>query len=231
MNELTIVKDGLIKIYLTDEGAYVVNGRELWQGLGSKQDFSTWAKKRLNECDAVENEDYFRFHKKMEANNASMIEYIIKLDTAKEMAMLERNEIGKKYRRYLIEVEKRYKQQLQTTTSVDDTKQTLAQAKLCNALARRANALMKAADKLSADQQQKLYQQAAKLLAEGELAQSETCLSKPRCAGQYHLTANDKTYLRSMAKDGVIQLDDYISGLRHILNDEIELPEALMRLC
>lgn len=47
----------------------------------------------------------------MEANNATMIEYIIKLDTAKEMAMLERNEIGKQVRKYFIEIEKKYKQQ------------------------------------------------------------------------------------------------------------------------
>ena len=231
MDNLTIVEEGLIKVYLTDKGEYVVNGRELWQGLGSKQQFADWVKKRLNECDAVENEDYSRFHKKMKANNASMIEYIIKLDTAKEMAMLERNEIGKQYRRYFIEVEKRFKQQLQATTPSDDTKQMLAQAKLCNALTRRANALMKAADKLSAEQQQKLYQQAAELLAGEDSARDEARSSKPRCAGQYHLTTNDKTYLRSMAKDGVIQLNDYISGLQHVLNEEVESPEALMLSC
>ena len=46
----------------------------------------------------------------MEANNATMIEYIIKLDTAKEMAMLERNEKGKQVRKYFIAVEEKYKQ-------------------------------------------------------------------------------------------------------------------------
>jgi anti-repressor protein len=34
---------------------------------------------------------------------------MLKLDIAKEMAMLEKNEKGKEYRRYLIEVEKKYK--------------------------------------------------------------------------------------------------------------------------
>lgn len=48
----------------------------------------------------------------MEANNASMIEYIIKLDTAKEMAMLERNDKGKQVRKYFIEIEKKYKENL-----------------------------------------------------------------------------------------------------------------------
>jgi len=39
------------------------------------------------------------------------MEYIIKLDIAKEMAMLERNDKGKQVRRYFIEVEKEYKGQ------------------------------------------------------------------------------------------------------------------------
>ena len=73
-----------------------VNARELHAVLESKQDFSTWIKKRLDETDAVENVDFICFHKKMEANNATMIEYILSTDIAKEIAMLERNEVGKK---------------------------------------------------------------------------------------------------------------------------------------
>ena len=92
MNDLRIIENDLVPVYETDKGVKVVNGRELHQILQSGQDFSTWVKKRLTECDAEENKDYDRLHKKMEANNATMIEYIIKLDTAKEMAMLERND-------------------------------------------------------------------------------------------------------------------------------------------
>lgn len=94
--ELKVLENELVPVYETDKGSKVVNGRELYMVLNSKQDFSTWVKKRLNECDAMENKDFSRLHKKMEANNANMIEYIILLDTAKEMAMLERNEVGKK---------------------------------------------------------------------------------------------------------------------------------------
>lgn len=110
MSELKIIENDLVPVYETDKGNKVVNGRELHSALQSGQDFSTWVKKRLSECDAEENEDYVRLHKKMEANNATMIEYIIKLETAKEMAMLERNDKGKQVRKYFIAVEEKYKQ-------------------------------------------------------------------------------------------------------------------------
>lgn len=110
MSDLRIIENDLVPVYETDKGIKVVNGRELHQVLQSGQDFSTWVKKRLTECDAEENKDYDRLHKKMEANNATMIEYIIKLDTAKEMAMLERNDKGKQVRKYFIAVEEKYKQ-------------------------------------------------------------------------------------------------------------------------
>ena len=110
MQNLTVIQNELVPVYETSTGEKVVSGRELHEVLQSKQDFSTWVKARLKECDAQEDVDYDRFHKKMEANNATMIEYIIKLDTAKEMAMLERNEKGKQVRRYFIQIEKKYKE-------------------------------------------------------------------------------------------------------------------------
>lgn len=87
-----------------------VNARELHEVLESKYQFADWIKTRLEETDAVENVDFICFHKKMEANNATMIEYILSTDIAKEIAMLERNEVGKKVRRYFIEFEKMHKQ-------------------------------------------------------------------------------------------------------------------------
>lgn len=128
MNDLRIIENDLVPVYETDKGIKVVNGRELHQVLQSGQDFSTWVKKRLTECDAEENKDYDRLHKKMEANNATMIEYIIKLDTAKEMAMLERNDKGKQVRKYFIAVEEKYKQ------GVVDLEQLDPQTKLMNLL-------------------------------------------------------------------------------------------------
>lgn len=64
MENLKVLENELVTVYETSTGEKVVYGRELWKVLQSKQDFSTWMKKRINECDAVENEDFDRFHKK-----------------------------------------------------------------------------------------------------------------------------------------------------------------------
>ena len=104
----------LIPINKSDfDGAEInsVNARELHAVLESKQDFSTWIKKRLEEVDAIENTDYITFPQKNgNGNNKPLIEYVLSTDIAKEIAMLERNKIGKKVRRYFIEFEKAHKQ-------------------------------------------------------------------------------------------------------------------------
>ena len=127
MDNLRVIETDLVPVYETDKGEKVVNGRELYRVLQSRQDFSTWVKIRLKECDAVRGVDYDRLHEKMEANNATMIEYIIKLATAKEMAMLERNKKGKEVRRYFISVEEKYKGREKFPTTIQGQIQLLAQ--------------------------------------------------------------------------------------------------------
>ncbi|HGJ5879509.1 MAG TPA: antA/AntB antirepressor family protein, partial [Arsenophonus nasoniae] len=100
---------------INDALIQTVNARDLHAFLESKQDFSTWIKKRISDYGFVENKDFIRFHKKMEANNATIIDYYISLDMAKELSMVERNEKGKQARQYFIECERRILQpQLQT---------------------------------------------------------------------------------------------------------------------
>lgn len=112
MNDLKVIENEIVPVYETEKGIKVVNGRELHAVLESKQDFSTWVKRRLMECDAEENKDFDtapQIYGTANNGHSTRLEYIIKLDTAKEMAMLERNDKGKQVRRYFIEIEKRYK--------------------------------------------------------------------------------------------------------------------------
>ncbi len=108
MKSLKIIENELVPVYETSTGERVVYGTELYEVLEVKSKFADWIKNRLNDCEAMENEDFQTFSKKIEKGRPS-VDYIIKLDTAKEMAMLERNEKGKQVRRYFIQVEKKYK--------------------------------------------------------------------------------------------------------------------------
>lgn len=108
-NELTMIENELVPVYETSTGEKVVYGTELHEVLKVKSKFADWVKNRFNDCEAIENEDFESFSKILEKGGRPQTEYIIKLDTAKEMAMLERNEQGKKVRRYFIKIEKKYK--------------------------------------------------------------------------------------------------------------------------
>ena len=46
-----------------------VNARELHEFLESKRQFADWIKNRISEYDFIENQDFVRFHKKMERKN------------------------------------------------------------------------------------------------------------------------------------------------------------------
>lgn len=109
MNGLVIIENGLVPVYVTSKGEKVVYGTELHKVLNVKSRYTDWVRNRLFDCDAIENED-FEGAKILAPSGQSKLEHIIKLDTAKEMAMLERNEKGKQVRKYFIIIEKKYKE-------------------------------------------------------------------------------------------------------------------------
>ena len=105
----------LIKITTNDKGQQLVSARELYEGLKIKQDFSDWIKKQLESVDAIENDDFSRFPFKREGNNATLIEYVLTVDIAKEICMVvgvsprtneETRALSKQFRKYFIECEK-----------------------------------------------------------------------------------------------------------------------------
>ena len=108
MNELKVIENELVPVYETSTGEKVVYGSELHEVLGAPSVYREWAKRRLSDIDAIEDED-FQGVEISTPSGQTKKDHIIKLDTAKEMAMLERNEKGKQVRRYFIRVEKKYK--------------------------------------------------------------------------------------------------------------------------
>ncbi|WP_297638601.1 antA/AntB antirepressor family protein [uncultured Clostridium sp.] len=105
----------LIKIK-NEKGVNLVSARELHKILESKQDFTTWIKSRIEKYGFVEDED-FTLHKFMEGKNWKH-DYILKLDMAKELSMVENNDKGRKVRRYFIECEKKLVQVLSNKDSL-----------------------------------------------------------------------------------------------------------------
>ena len=98
-------------ITLNGDSITAVNARDLWKFLESKQDFSTWIKRRIEKYDFIEGQDYLlhKFVEQLPSGAKHCIEYLISLDMAKELAMVENNERGRQARQYFIEVEKRFR--------------------------------------------------------------------------------------------------------------------------
>lgn len=111
MNDMIVIDNEIVPVYQTDTGEKVVYGSELHKVLGSPSTYREWAKRRLSDIDAVEKNDFEGVEISTPSGQTKK-DHIIKLDSAKEMAMLERNEIGKKVRKHFIEIENRYKQQI-----------------------------------------------------------------------------------------------------------------------
>lgn len=88
--------------------ANVVSARELHTALEVQTDFSDWCK-RMFEYGFTENQDYSLL-KIGERSAHNKTDYLLTLDTAKEIAMLQRTPIGKQVRNYFIEKEKGFNQ-------------------------------------------------------------------------------------------------------------------------
>lgn len=124
MEGLKIIEDGLVPVYVTSTGENVVYGTGLHKVLGVKTAYKDWSVRRFNDVDAIENED-FEAAQICAPSGQTKKDHLIKLDIAKEMAMLERNKKGKEVRRYFIQVEKKYK--IQLAELADSIKQFMEQ--------------------------------------------------------------------------------------------------------
>lgn len=101
MNELQVIEK---------DGIQAVSARELYKGLEIQCRFSLWWENNSKEF--VENEDFTSVFKDTEVQNnggtqiRQLQDYAISLDMAKSICLMSRTELGKKYRNYLIKLEK-----------------------------------------------------------------------------------------------------------------------------
>ncbi len=111
-------EDGLVTVRPGEIGGVkcmVVDARELHQRLGVAAHFRNWIARRLKEYDFQADSDFRPILGESLKGRPSK-EYHLSLDTAKEMAMVEKNEMGRKIRRYFIDCEQRLIQSLQQQT-------------------------------------------------------------------------------------------------------------------
>ena len=87
-----------------DSGKPTVSGRELHKALGIESNYTTWFK-RMCEYGFSEGKDFIP---KMEESTGGRpsIDHLMTLDMAKEICMIQRSEIGKRFREHFIAVEK-----------------------------------------------------------------------------------------------------------------------------
>ncbi|APQ76325.1 phage antirepressor KilAC domain-containing protein [Clostridium botulinum] len=111
MSNLQIFKNQqLIPLQANKNGEVIISGRELHEFLGVKTKYIDWFE-RMKKYGFVENTDFALVTQKKETNNpknpvTEITDHAIKLDMAKELAMIQRNEKGKQARQYFIAVEK-----------------------------------------------------------------------------------------------------------------------------
>lgn len=112
----------IIKVEMNENNEPIVGGRELHRVLEIQTRYNDWFN-RMCEYGFIENQDYHTIYQdkdgsvleneyvsnlnknQMSANGIS-VNHVFKLDMAKEISMLQRNDKGKEVRQYFIQVEK-----------------------------------------------------------------------------------------------------------------------------
>jgi len=102
----------LIKIEnatIGNEEVNAVDARGLHAFLEVGRDYTTWIRSRIKEYGFTEDVDYVFPHYGEKSQGRPTIEFIISVDMAKELSMVERNDKGKEARKYFIECERQAK--------------------------------------------------------------------------------------------------------------------------
>lgn len=115
--QMKIIANEMLPVYETDKGNRAVDARELHSQLLVGKDFSTWIKQRIDRYGFIEGEDFSPILGNSDTSTTGANigrqrkDYLLTLDTAKEIAMVENNEQGRSIRKYFIQVEKKARQQ------------------------------------------------------------------------------------------------------------------------
>ena len=102
--------NNLIKIETKENGQRLVSARELYNKLEVTERFANWFERYVIKYEFVENQDFTSVKSFTLVNNGAereLQDYALTLDVAKHVCMLQRSELGMKFRQYFIECEKK----------------------------------------------------------------------------------------------------------------------------
>lgn len=99
----------LIQVKTNEQGQQLVSARELHKGLEIKSRFNDWINNRIAKYGFEKNSDYTKFLVEC-VRGQNVYDYALTLDMAKELSMVENNDLGRKFRKYFIECEKKLKE-------------------------------------------------------------------------------------------------------------------------
>ena len=108
---------------LTEESTQLCNARDLHAGLNVATRFDDWMRRRISEYRFIEGSDFFVFdssnlrNQKRRGGDRRSIDYHLTLDMAKELAMIENNDVGRQVRRYFIQCENALRAELRDKAS------------------------------------------------------------------------------------------------------------------
>jgi phage anti-repressor protein len=108
MDGLKVVANEMLPVYETSTGEKVVDARELHGKLMVSTRFNDWIARLIENYDFINEVDFYSYLSKTTGRPSQ--EYLLVVDTAKEIAMVQNNEMGRAVRKYFIEIEKRFKQ-------------------------------------------------------------------------------------------------------------------------
>ena len=132
---------------INNEEVTLINGEDLHAALGIKTRYSDWVLRRIDEYKFVLNQDFAKVRKTEQVKNAfgfrsvEKTEYHLTLDMAKELAMVERSEIGRQVRRYFIKIENETRDVI-PAWALSQIEQTQAQLRAAHTLALRGNGFL-----------------------------------------------------------------------------------------
>ncbi|MFS0864097.1 antA/AntB antirepressor family protein [Fredinandcohnia sp. 179-A 10B2 NHS] len=106
-DQLTVIADDMLPVYKSITGEKIVDARELHEKLLIGTRFNDWISRLIDTYSFLEGEDFYSHLSKTSGRPSQ--EYLLSVDTAKEIAMVQNNEMGRQIRKYFIAVEKRYK--------------------------------------------------------------------------------------------------------------------------